>query len=852
MMMPPGILIKTALKYSKHHRARTLLLILGIALGVSGVVAIDIAKTSVSKSFELSTGLVTGKATHRIVGTTLSLSQSLFTTLKVSLGIKQCAPVISKYPHVKELREKQMQLLGIDPFSENAFRSLSLAPDSSQSTPNLAKTLMSGDGVLLSQTLARENNLAPGDTLTLVFGKKQVSVHIAGFLHSTAPLERLALTGILVTDIATAQEISGMGDRISHIDLILDSSQSVNAVKAILPKGSSLVQTARNNRAVRNLSQAFETSLTAFSMLALFMGMFLIYNTVSFSVTQRQRLTGILRSLGATQRDIFMMVTLEVFIYGIAGSLLGILVGIILGKGAVHAVCTTVSDMYFVLTVNQTHIAWPTLVKGFSAGMVSCVAATLFPALTASRIPPVTLSRRSTSETRLQGMALGLTLIGILLLGLAFFLFVFPHTGASLDFLGIFMMFTGASFMVPLLTRMLIALLLRLTAPIPSLLTRMALNNIVRSLSRTSVLIASLMVVTAVYIGIDTMTVSFRQSVVKWIDDNIGGDIHVRCADKTQPAMDASLVKEITTLPGVEKVSAYAMQTVLSERTGKIHVFAYATDQSQREWIWTASPQTNGNTLPSQGRIQVSEIFAARHGIVPGQGPKITLNTLQGLQTFPVTGIFRDFFMGGGRIIVHPQTLKTHWGFDGITSLQLFLNPDQTPGQDVDSTIKSIRSISRSFPPLEIRSGKILKQSVLDVFDNTFMITTALQFLTAIVALTGIINAVMALLLERSREMAILRSWGAESVQVAKLLLLECGYAGFIAGICALPFGLFLSWVLIDVINKRSFGWTYDMVLQPRGFLTAVAMAIVAAVVAGILPAVKAGQNDIPTALRME
>ena len=846
--MAPGILIKIALKYSRHHRAKTLLLILGIALGVSGVVAIDIAKTSVSRSFELSTDLVTGKATHRILGTTLSLDQSLFTTLKVSLGIKQCAPVISQYTQVQELKGKQMQLLGIDPFSENAFRTLSLAPDQSARAPNLAETLMSGSGILISQALARDNGLMPGDSLTLVFGKKQVPVPIAGFLDSAEALESIALTGILVADIATAQELLGMGNRISHIDLILDSKQAVNHIKSILPKGTSLVPTAQNSQAVRNLSNAFETSLTAFSMLALFMGMFLIYNTVSFSVTQRQRLTGTLRSLGATQRDIFLMVTLEVLIYGIVGSLLGIVAGVLLGKAAVHAVCATVSDMYFVLTVNQTHIAWPTLVKGFSAGMVSCGAATLFPALTASRIPPVTLSRRSASETRLQGMALGLTLCGMVLLALSVVLFVSPHTGPGLDFLGIFMMFTGAAFMVPLLTRVLTTLLLHATAPISSLLTRMALKNIVRSLSRTSVLIASLMVVTSVYMGIDTMTASFRQSVVGWVDGNIGGDVHVRSADKTLPAIDPLLVTRITTLPGVEKVSAYAMHTVLSEHTGETHIFAYQSDQSQKEWVWTAHPPDTMDDLLAKGYIEVSEIFAARHGIVPGPDTKITLNTLQGPHTFKVAGIFRDFFMGGGRIIVHPRTLKTHWGYEDITSLQLFLKPDQ----DVDKTIERIQTLARSFPPLEIRSGKVLKQSILKVFDNTFIITTALQFLTTIVALTGIINAVMALLLERTREMAILRSCGAESTQVTKLLLLECGYAGLIAGICALPFGLFLSWVLIDVINQRSFGWTYDMLLQPGGLLLAVVMALVAAVVAGILPAIQAGQNDIPTALRME
>lgn len=847
-LLPPGILIKTALQYSRLHKARSLLLVLGIALGVSGVVAIDIAKTSVGNSFDLSTSLVTGKATHRIVAGNLALDQSLFTTLKVSAGIKKCAPVISRYTVVQELQDRPMQLLGIDPFSETDFRSLSIAGETGPDGQNPAQALITGPGVLISLDLARKNGLNKGENLTLGFGKKNITVTIAGFLNSTSAWERDALTGILIADIATAQELLSMGDTLSRIDLILTSSKEIARVKALLPRGTSLIATARNSRAVRNLSNAFETSLTAFSMLALFMGMFLIYNTVSFSVTQRRRLTGTLRSLGATRRDIFMMVSLEVLIYGIIGSLAGMIMGILMGKLAVHAVCRTVSDMYFVLTVNQTHIAGSTLVKGLFAGMISCVAATVFPALTASRIPPVTLSRRSASETRLKRIMPRVTLCGVLLTGLSIVIFHSSHTGPGLDFMGIFMLFAGSSLMVPLMTQWSVALLKRLPGPTTGLLSRMALNNIVRSLSRTSVLIASLMVVTSVYMGIGTMTSSFRLSVIHWIDGNIGGDIHLRAADKNTPSLDPAVVKTIKALPGVEKISAYAMHNALSEKTGEIHIFAYETDHSVKEWVWTAGPPESLDALPAKGWIHVSEIFAARHGIAPEKGARVSLTTQQGTKDFRVAGIFRDFFMGGGRMIVHPDTMKTFWGHDDITSMQLFLKK----GESATDTIRTITSLTRPVQALEIRSGSTLKKSILSVFDSTFIITTALQFLTAIVALTGIINAVMALLLERTREMGILRACGAEAAQVRKLLMLECGYCGVIAGICALPFGIYLSWVLIDVINRRAFGWTYAVILQPGILLQAMAMALVAAWVAGLMPAVQAGKQDIPTALRME
>ncbi|MCA1786192.1 MAG: ABC transporter permease, partial [Desulfobacteraceae bacterium] len=140
----------------------------------------------------------------------------------------------------------------------------------------------------------------------------------------------------------------------------------------------------------------------------------------------------------------------------------------------------------------------------------------------------------------------------------------------------------------------------------------------------------------------------------------------------------------------------------------------------------------------------------------------------------------------------------------------------------------------------------------LAVFDNTFIITSALQVLTAIVALTGILNAVTALLLERTREIGILRACGTLTGQVRQLLLHECFFYGLISGILAIPLGTALSWILIHIINQRSFGWTYDMVLTPGVFLQAIALSSAAALAAGIFPALSAGRTHIPTALHME
>jgi putative ABC transport system permease protein len=298
----------------------------------------------------------------------------------------------------------------------------------------------------------------------------------------------------------------------------------------------------------------------------------------------------------------------------------------------------------------------------------------------------------------------------------------------------------------------------------------------------------------------------------------------------------------------VAGISVYNIHRVFSQTSGEVHIFSYITGLSTKRWSWTAADETQLAYLLGQGWIFVSEIFAQRNHIEAKMGANVVIDTQTGPVSFRIAGIFRDFFMGGGRVIVNREVMKQYWGHDDITALQVFLHSPET----VAPVIDRIKAFVPESAMVKVVSGAAIKKGILDVFDKTFLITSALQILTAIVALTGILNSVMALLLERTRELGILRACGAETRQVGRLLLLECGFSGFISGVMALPLGACLAWVLIDIVNRRSFGWTYDMVTSPTIFLGAVALSSAAAIVAGIFPAIRAGRTDIGSALHME
>ncbi len=856
-------LARAALRQALARPISSLLMLMGIALGVAGVVAMDIARTSVSKSFDLSTATLVSRATHQIMGTDFSIPQELFTRVRTEFGIQRSAPVITAHVKVPSLDNRVFSFMGIDPFSESHFHTR-FTPDTLPGEDGQARGLFfpRSRGILISRE--QVPHLTPGDRLSLSLGKKKLDLPIAGWLKGPTPESHQALQGLILADIALAQEVLDMGNRISRIDLVLSQGeeQRIQALETALPKGSILVETRERNQSVRRLSTAFEGSLSAFSMLALFMGIFLIYNTVSFSVARQRKRNGTLRALGATRAEIFTSVMAEVMAFALVGSLLGLGLGILLGKGAVQAVCATVSEIYFTLTVTQTRIAPLTLFKGMGAGLLAAFVAALFPALSAARTRPITLIQTSSPEQVLGRILPVLFAWGLGLLCLTGMVLHFFRDRPGMDFVGIFMGFAGASLMVPSLIRWMVhGLILPLLSRLPGFggrprttLVKMAAGNIARAMSRTGVLIASLMVVTSVYIGIELMTRSFRASVAQWVDGHIGGDIHINSADPRHPGLPRDLARNIRALPHVKALSDYTMLRLFSRSSGEVHLFAYETDRSEKQWTWTrpgASPPKMGDR-PDKGDIWISEIFARRNQVdLEAAVPTARLETRAGPVDFPVAGVFRDYFMGGGRVVVHPTTLARHWGERPITAIQVFVPPGIPPAQ-LAATAGAVQDLLPREGLYKITLGKEMKTDIIAAFDRTFMITTALQFLTAMVALTGILNSVTAMVMERTREMGILRACGAQPLQVGGIILVECSLCGFLSGLLALPLGTALAWVLIQVVNYRSFGWTYAMDLAPGPLIQALALATLAAGAAGIFPALGAARTHIPTALHME
>ena len=852
-------LLNAGWRYLLRHPGQTVLMVLGITLGVAVVVAIDLANSAAGRAFDLTTEAVAGRATHQIVGGPAGLDEATYTRLRVEGGVELAAPIVTDYVTSPQLGDRPIQLLGVDPFAEAPFRSYLVgATAGSMADPasvgQLVAFLTRPGALLMSEDLARGRGLAVGDRIALdVAGRRSEGV-IAGLLRPADSLSRRALDGLILADIATAQEITGKLGRLDQIDLILPEGDGAPAerISSLLPRDAQIIAVAARTGALAQMTAAFRTNLTALSLLALVVGMFLIYNSMTFSVVQRRPLFGTLRCLGATREEIGGLVLIEAAAVGAIGSLLGIGLGVLLGQGAVRLVTQTINDLYFVVTIRGLAIEPASLVKGAVLGMLATVVSAALPAWEAASVPPRLALTRSGLEEKAR-RAVPLTAAGGALALLAGGgLLAIPTRNLVISFAGLFFVTIGFALLTPAVTLVLLRGLIPLLSRILGVLGRMAPRSVTGTLSRTAVAIAALMVAVSVTVGVGLMVGSFRGTVVTWLGQTLWGDVYVSApaltATRSSVPLDPAVWETARRWPGVQRADVLRSVDVASPQ-GQIAVAAVSDPDFTRPRIFVSTDggREAARLAVKNGAVLASEPLANRLGL-PARGAHITLYTDRGPRDFPIAGIYRDYSSSQGVVMMGLDPYRSFWDDPAITAIALKL----APGVDADTVVTELGDRLAGVQGVLVRPNRALRAEALNVFDRAFAITGALQLLAAVVAFIGVLSALLSLQLERGRELGLLRAVGLTAGQLRRLVLLETGLMGAVAGLLALPTGFTLALILIYIINRRSFGWTLQLQASPGVFLQALALAVIAALLAGVYPALRMSRMLAAEALRGE
>ena len=832
------------------------LLLVGVALGVAMVIAIDLANSAASQAFSLSARSVRGRASHSITGGPGGLPTALYTQLRREAGLRKAAPVISEQVRVDGLGERSLRLLGVDPFAEAPFRDY-LSDGQNADYQAFARLLGEPGLVLLSQPMAARFGVAPGDSLTLRSGDRLATVQVAGLLQPSSRVSAQALDDLLLTDVATAQELLGRPGYITRIDLLLPDDQALASLRALLPPGVALRAAQEEGDSLSQMSDAFEISLESLSLMALVVGVFLIYNTVVFSVVQRRPLIATLRALGASRRQIFAFILGEALFAGVVGTLAGLGLGLIFGRVTVALVTQTISDLYFTVNVQGLPVAPQTLLRGVVAGVLASVGAACLPALEATRTPPAGAMLRSGLEQRARWLLPRASAAAIALAVLGYALLRLPGDNIRLAFIALTAFIIGGALLSPLALNLLLRGLTPLTGRLFGVSGRMAPRAVLRSLSRSAVAVAALTVAVSVIVGVGMMIGSFRSAVANWLDVTLGADIYVsttlfagnRSSGDTQD-IDPAILDELQALPGVARTAwvrsvAVAAPDYPQLPLVNLDVVSDDVSQGKRRYAWLQV--ADAWQALGAGQLLVSESFAFRRGIGPASD-RLTLLTDRGPQTFPVAGVYYDYSTDQGAVLMDATVYRAWYDDPWISSAALFLEAGASP----DALLNRLREETLVGKNLLARANSELRADVFELFERTFLITGALQLLATGVAFIGILSALLALQLEHTRQYGVLRACGMSPAQLWRYTLLQTGLMGATAGALSLPVGMLVALVLVTVVNLRSFGWALELTLQPESLATAVAVALGAALLAGVYPAWRLGRLATALALRSE
>jgi putative ABC transport system permease protein len=492
------------------------------------------------------------------------------------------------------------------------------------------------------------------------------------------------------------------------------------------------------------------------------------------------------------------------------------------------------------------------LLKGVGLGVIATLLSAAPPAWEAASVSPRSALLRSGLERKAERAVYFAAGAGILLLLVGGLLLSIPLNNLVISFLGTFLVIIGFALLAPLFTKLLMLLLPNLTGTVWGVLGRMAPRDVVKALSRTSIAVAALMIAVSVTIGVSLMVTSFRYTVIAWLDQTLQGDIYISPPTQgaTQPTVtiEPAILSRIHDWPGIDRVDVLRA-TMVNSPSGPIHIAA--TDNpdltKERQYLSLSTTPELVSEQIENGAVLVSEPLANRLNL-PSKDGEIRLYADNREIILPIVGIYYDYASSQGSVLMTLNTYRRFWQDSAITAVALRLNENSSPEEISKKMEEELSPIQR----LLVRPNQTLRDEVLEIFDRTFAITGALQFLAIVVAFIGILSALLSWHLDKQREIGILRSIGLTTRQMWRLILLESGLLGGAAGLLALPTGYTLALILIYIINKRSFGWTLQMQLEPDPFIQALVLSVLAALLASIYPAFKISRSATVEALRSE
>jgi putative ABC transport system permease protein len=874
-----------SVRHVRSAPVRSLLTLLGVALGVAMVVGMRASNQSVLHAFDEMTDRTAGKAELEVTGDESGVDQGLLDEVSARTDIVAHAaarieqtsvlgagPSLAKNAsdaplerHAEESAFDSGELERVLVFGVDFLGDQTFFPFATERGADVVKDplafLNDPEAILVSETFAETYHVKEGDKVRLRTARGMTEFHIESVLKETGKTR--AFGGqLVVLFIDAAQLAFDRRGRVDRIDLALQKGVTVDAAKAELQKlvgaRGRVDRPSKRAEELAKMARSFQFALEMQGMIAMFVGIFLIYNAVSVSVAQRRREIGILRSVGVTRRRVAGVFLAEALLLGILGGALGLPLGAAIARTVVAQFAPSVSQFYENISAPSPRITPSIAAAGVLLGFGATLLAGLVPAIRASRTSPVEALRRDLhSAARSPVPVRALVAVGLFFGGVAYLMTRIHEQLAGFGSLAALLV--ASACMAPAAIQLFARPVARIAERFFGLAARLGVDNVARELGRSSLATSALMLATAMSVTVASYTHSYELTAMEWVEQSIPADVFVTMGsplvDRNAIPFAPDLAETVRKVDGVDVVDRVRSMTLTTHglrvellSLGSRTYLSHVAGKKYRRVVDGPDPLAV-DILEKEPAVFVSENFAARTGLAAGA--TIVLHSPTGAHAFKIAAVVVDYSSDQGWLLIDRKWFVQFWNDDRVEAVEVYLRKGADP-LAVAAAIRRELHGGMDSGGMFVSTNAAIKDEARHTIEQTFEVSRASEIIALVVAVLGVIGTMLAAVLDRTREIGVLRAIGATRSQVGASVMAEAGFLGLSAALLGVVASLPATLVFIKVVGVAATGWNVPFRVPLVAVLRVTTSVVAFAALAGLVPGYRASRLLITRALAYE
>ena len=840
--------------YFRKHVLRTALTTAGIVLGVAVFVGMHTANSSVLFAFSRTVDRIAGKTELQVTAGEAGFHEEVLEKVQSASTVRVAVPVIEAVVDSNFKGQGNLLVLGVDMTGDRTLRDYDLDSGDDGVIDDPLVFLAQPDSIILSKEFADKNHIASGGRVTLGTVEGEKAFTVRGLMRSSGLTSAFG-GNLAVMDIYAAQHMFGRGRSFDRIDLAVKDGHTLKDAQQEL---AALLGPGFQVDPPSGRGQQFEAMLAAYSMMvgisslfALFIGMFIIYNSFAIAVTQRRSEIGILRALGATRGQIRWLFLGESAVTGLIGSLGGLVFGVLIARGIAASIGGLIADVYGVAQhADELSTSPSLLVLALAIGIVTSIIAAAIPAHSAARVDPVQALQKgryqvlSAGESRLRailGGALGAVSIACLDIG----------GSRPIFYAGYGLAIVVALLVSPLLSLALAKALrpiLKWARPVEGAL---AADSLIQSPRRTSASVAALMLSLALVIAFAGMARASYVSIIDWMETALNPELFIMPSQSIvvrTMRFPAAMGPEVAAIPGVKRVQSVRDARIMFRNTPVMLVSVEVDSIAQTAQL----PPVAGNAAEMYRRAAAGEGLMVADNLAQLQhlklGDMLEVPAPNGLIRLPIVGVIVDYSDQQGTIFMDRKLFTKYWNDDSVNVFRVYLNSGATVPEVRQRILEHYAGQRQVF----VLTNRELKSYILKVTDQWFGLTSVQIAVAVLVAILGIVNTLTVSITDRRRELGVLQAVGGLRGQIRRTIWLEALSIGTLGLALGFSLGAINLYYILQIVHHDIAGMRLDYSFPIGTALALVPTILGAAFIAAIWPAESAVHGSLVEALEYE